>query len=186
MEQYATYSVKTPLQDRQAEAVVRTLLDVAEDVLNKQDYDSRASFMWAATCALNGTLSRGVVEDWSTHEIGHELTAFFGVDHAESLAIVLPGVWKHQFENKKGKLAQLARRVWHITGGDEDSQAKAAIEKTVQFFHSIQMPTRLSDYGIQESGIQKVVNRFRQRGTVMGEHQNIRAEEVGQILRLCL
>ncbi len=67
MEQYATYSVNTPLQDRQAEAVVRTLLDAAEDVLNKQDYESRATFMWSATCALNGTLSRGVAEDWSTH-----------------------------------------------------------------------------------------------------------------------
>lgn len=186
MEQYATYNVNTPLQDRQAEAVIRTLLDVAEDVLSRQDYESRATFMWAATCALNGTLSRGVAEDWSTHEIGHELTAFFGVDHAESLAIVLPGVWKHQFENKKGKLAQMARRVWHILGGDETSQAKTAIEKTVQFFHSIEMPTRLGDYGITEAGIQKVVERFQQRGTVMGEHQNIRAEHVGEILRLCL
>jgi NADP-dependent alcohol dehydrogenase len=186
MEQYATYSVNTPLQDRQAEAVVRTLLDVADDVLNKQDYDSRATFMWSATWALNGSLSRGVVEDWSTHGIGHELTAFFGVAHAESLAIVLPGVWKHQFENKKGKLAQLARRVWHITEGDETSQAQAAIEKTVQFFHSIGMPTQLSDFGISKADIQKVVERFRQRGTLMGEHNNIGAPQVEEILNLCL
>lgn len=186
MEQYATYNIHTPLQDRQAEAVVSTLLEVAEDVLNKQDYESRATFMWAATCALNGTLSRGVAEDWSTHEIGHELTAFFGVDHAESLAIVMPGVWRHQFENKKGKLAQLARRVWQILDGDEDSQASAAIEKTVQFFHSIDMPTRLADFGISEADVPKVVERFRLRKTVMGEHQNIRAEQVSEILRLCL
>ncbi len=186
MEQYATYSVNTPLQDRQAEAVVRTLIDVAPDVLNKKDYDSRANFMWAATHALNGIISCGVVEDWSTHMIGHELTAFFGVAHAESLAIVLPGMWQHQFENKKAKLAQLARRIWHVVDGSVDTQARAAIEKTVAFFHSVHMPTRLSDYHISKADIEKVVERFRQRGTTLGEHQNIQANQVREILTLCL
>lgn len=186
MEQYATYSVSSPLQDRQAEAVVRTLIDAAGDVLGGQDYDSRASFMWAATCALNGVLSCGVVQDWTTHGIGHELTAFFGVAHAESLAIVMPALWQHQFEQKKGKLAQLARRVWHVIQGDEDSQARAAIEKTVEYFHSVEMPTRLSDYDITEADIQKVVERFGQRGDVLGEHKNIKAPQVEEILKLCL
>lgn len=186
MEQYATYSINTPLQDRQAEAVVRTLIDVAPDVLNKKDYDSRANFMWAATHALNGIISCGVVEDWSTHMIGHELTAFFGVAHAESLAIVLPGMWQHQFANKKAKLAQLARRIWHVVDGNVDTQARAAIEKTVGFFHSVNMPTCLSHYNITKADIEKVVERFRQRGTTLGEHQAIRADQIRKILTLCL
>ncbi len=186
MEQYATYSINTPLQDRQAEAVVRTLIDVAPDVLTKKDYDSRANFMWAATHALNGIISCGVVEDWSTHMIGHELTAFFGVAHAESLAIVLPGMWQHQFANKKAKLAQLARRIWHVVDGNADTQARAAIEKTVAFFHSVNMPTCLSHYNITKADIEKVVERFRQRGTTLGEHQAIRADQIREILTLCL
>lgn len=186
MEQYATYSINTPLQDRQAEAVVRTLIDVAPDVLSKKDYDSRANFMWAATHALNGIISCGVVEDWSTHMIGHELTAFFGVAHAESLAIVLPGMWQHQFANKKDKLAQLARRIWHVVDGNVDTQARAAIEKTAAFFHSVNMPTRLSDYNISKTDIEKVIERFRQRGTTLGEHQAIRADQIREILTLCL
>ncbi|HML76706.1 MAG TPA: iron-containing alcohol dehydrogenase [Anaerohalosphaeraceae bacterium] len=186
MEQYATYSINTPLQDRQAEAVVRTLIDVAPDVLTKKDYDSRANFMWAATHALNGIISCGVVEDWSTHMIGHELTAFFGVAHAESLAIVLPGMWQHQFANKKAKLAQLARRIWHVVDGNVDTQARAAIEKTAAFFHSVNMPTCLSHYNITKADIEKVVERFRQRGTTLGEHQAIRADQIREILTLCL
>lgn len=186
MEQYATCSVNTPLQDQQAEAVVRTLLDVAQDVLTKQDYDSRASFMWAAASALNGVINCGVIQDWTTHTIGHELTAFFGVAHAESLAIVMPAVWKHQFENKKGKLAQLAGRIWDVTYGDEDAQATAAIENTIEYFHSVEMPTTLSDYNITEADIQKVVDRFEKRGTVAGEHKNIKAPQVEEILKLCL
>jgi len=186
LEQYATYSVNTPLQDRQAEAVLRTLIDIAPDVIQKQDYDSRASFMWAAACALNGSLCCGVVEDWTTHSIGHELTAFFGLDHAESLAVVMPALWQHQFENKKDKLAQLARRVWHITSGDRDFQARTALEKSVEFFHSIDMPTRLGDYKITQADTQKIVDRFAKRGTIMGERQNISAPQVEEILKLCL
>lgn len=184
MEQYATYSVNSPLQDRQAEAVVRTLIDITPDLMSKQGYDSRASFMWTATQALNGLLACGVMQDWSTHAIGHELTAFFGLDHAETLAIVLPGVWQHEFDRKKGKLAQLARRVWHVVDGNEDTQAQAAIEKTVEFFHSVGMPTRLSDYKIAQADVQKVVERFRQRGDQLGEHKNIGADEIRRILEL--
>lgn len=186
MEQYATYDVGSRLQDRQAEAIIRTLIEVAPDVLGKRDYASRADFMWAATNALNGWINCGVVQDWSTHMIGHEITAFFGLAHAETLAIVMPGVWKHQFENKKGKLAQLARRVWHITDGDETTLANAAIEETEAFFHSLDMPTKLGDYGISQADTAKVVDRFAERKTTVGEHQNIQAEQVAQILQLCL
>lgn len=184
MEQYATYPADTPLQDRQAEAIVRTLLDVAVETLDKPtDYASRATFMWAATNALNGLISCGVVEDWSTHMIGHELTAFFGLDHAETLAVVLPAVWRHQFAKKKHKLAQLARRVWHALDGDIDAQARTAIDKTVAFFHSIEMPTRLSAYGIRADQLAPVVQRFRQRGSKLGEHQDIDASAIERILR---
>ena len=187
MEQYATFDVDSPLQDRQAEAVVRTLIEIASDVLNNtDDYNSRANFMWAATHALNGILNCGVVQDWTTHSVGHELTAFFGLDHAETLAIVMPALWQHQFDYKKGKLAQLARRVWHETKGDTDSQARAAIAHTVAFFHSVGMPTRLVDYGIFEKDIEKVVERFRKRGDILGEHKNIAADQISEILRLCL
>jgi NADP-dependent alcohol dehydrogenase len=187
MEQYATFEVNSPLQDRQAEAIVRTLIEIAPDVMGKtNDYDSRANFMWAATHALNGILSCGIVQDWTTHSIGHELTAFFGLDHAETLAIVMPGLWQHQFDYKKAKLAQLARRVWHAVEGDINAQARAAIDHTTAFFHSIKMPTRLSDYKLGEKDVQKVVERFRHRGTTLGEHQNITAEQIGEILRLCL
>ena len=184
MEQYATHDVGSALQDRQAESIVRTLIEVAPDVLDKQDYASRADFMWAAANALNGWINCGVVQDWATHMIGHEITAFCGLAHAETLAIVLPAIWKHQFENKKGKLAQLARRVWHATDGDEDKQAAAAIEKTEAFFHSLEMPTTLDDYGIGEAEIEKITNRFAERKACFGENQNIGPEQVGEILRL--
>jgi NADP-dependent alcohol dehydrogenase len=187
MEQYATYNVGSPLQDRQAEAIVQTLIELAGRVLaDEPDYETRASFMWCTTMALNGLINCGVVQDWSTHMIGHELTAFFGIDHAESLAIILPAVWQHQKENKKAKLAQLAERVWGVREGDIDGKADAAIEKTIEFFHSVNMPTRLGDYGITGEQARKVANRFAARDKVVGEHKNITAQQVWEILNLRL
>lgn len=183
MEQYATVDSKAPLQDRQAEAIAKTLVTEAQAILAEPpDYEARATFMWCTTQALNGWINCGVVQDWSTHMIGHELTAFFGVDHAESLAVVLPGVWTHQFAKKRAKLAQLARRIWHHTQGDEDTQARAAIERTEAFFHAVGMPTRLTDYGIDRDGIQRIVQRFAERDTRLGEHQDIGPAEIEKIL----
>ncbi|MBI9018806.1 MAG: iron-containing alcohol dehydrogenase [Phycisphaerae bacterium] len=163
MEQYATHDVNTPLQDRQAEAIIKTLIEQADNIMiKKEDYDSRANFLWCATQALNGLIGLGTVGDWLTHGIGHEMTAFFGLAHAETLAVIMPGVWTHFFQEKKGKLAQLARRTWHATG-DIDTQAQAAIDNTVKFFHSISMPTRLSDYNLSQDAIDTIVNRFQER-----------------------
>ena len=187
VEQYITYDIETPLQDRQAEAVINTLVELADRILaQNKDYNALASYMWCTTQALNGNLACGTVGDWSTHMIGHELTAFYGLAHAESLAVVLPGVWKHQFDNKKGKLAILGKRVWGITGHDDDTTAEMAIEKTVEFFNSLDMPTKLSAYNVAKDGIEKITSRFEQRQTVLGEHQNITHKEIGEILTLAL
>jgi len=183
MEQYATKDVNTPLQDRQAEAIVKTLVEIADEIMTgKADYETRANFMWCATQALNGLIACGAVQDWSTHMIGHELTAFFGLDHAESLAVVMASLWEIQKDSKKQKLAQLAERVFGVTEGSVDQKADAAIERTVEFFHSVSMPTRFRDFNITADDVKKVVSRFEERGTVLGENKDINAERIQKIL----
>lgn len=185
-EQYLTYSVNAPLQDRQAEAILLTLIEEAPKVkANPQDYDVRANLMWCATQALNGMIGCGVPQDWATHTIGHELTAFFGLDHGQTLAIVLPAVLKHQRARKTGKLIQYAQRVWGIQGLSDEETVDAAIAKTEEFFRSVGNPTRLSDYGIKLADCRPIVERFKERGWTFGEHKAIGAQEVGEILALC-
>lgn len=187
MEQYATYNMSTPLQDRQAMAIIETIVEIAPRVLSdRMDYEARASFMWCTTQALNGLVSCGVVADWATHMIGHELTAFFGIDHGQSLAIVLPGVWKHQIFNKAERLSRYGRIVWGLSGTERLETARTAIKKTDDFFRSLGVKTRLGDYSIGEDGIEMVVKRFNERGTALGELGNIKGKEVGEILRLRL
>jgi NADP-dependent alcohol dehydrogenase len=180
VEQYMTYPAAAPLQDRLAESVLQTLIEVGPRTLSApRDYQARASLLWSATLALNTLIGCGVPQDWATHMIGHELTAFYGLDHAETLAIVISGVWTRQLSRKREKLIQYGRRIWNV------DTAEMAIAKTEEFFHSIKMPTRLSDYGIAaDEAADKVRARFIERGTTLGEHNDITPDAVAEILRL--
>lgn len=163
-EQYLTYTVNAPVQDRFAEAIMITLIEEGPKVYaNPADYEAMSNLMWSATMALNGIISCGVPGDWSVHSIGHELTAFHGIDHARTLAIVLPGIWKTLKEEKKEKLVQYGERVWGIKSGTDEERADAAIEKTEKFFRSLGIGTRLSDYGVKQDTIDRIVKRFEER-----------------------
>ncbi|AGY60147.1 iron-containing alcohol dehydrogenase [Gloeobacter kilaueensis] len=188
VEQYLTYPVNAPLQDRMAEAILLTLIEEGPKTLAQpEDYDARANLMWCATLALNGLIGAGVPQDWTTHAIGHELTALHGIDHGRTLAIVLPAVLQHQRKRKRAKLLQYAERIWGLRAGDEESRIDGAIEKTRAFFESVGVPTRLADYSVSAETIPVVVERLAGRGPVaLGEHQDIDAAAVGRILALSL
>ncbi|AIS58943.1 iron-containing alcohol dehydrogenase [Listeria ivanovii] len=166
MEQYMTYPVGALLQDRYAESLLQTLIEIGPDVIdeNNHDYNTRATFMWSATNALNGTLSRGVPQDWASHGLGHEITALYGIDHARTLAIVLPSLLNVRRNEKREKLVQYAERVWGITNGDEDAKIDAAIAKTREFFESLGAGTRFNDYGLGEEVVEQLVNQLERHG----------------------
>jgi NADP-dependent alcohol dehydrogenase len=187
MEQYMNYYVNAPLQDRQAEAIISTLLEEAPRVLDQpRDYEVRANLMWCATQALNGLIVCGQPSDWSTHMIGHELTAFYGLDHAQSLAIVLPSMWRCRKKYKEDKLLQYARRIFNIETECPDEAIDEAINKTEEFFNSLNVPTRLADYGIDaKEAAEKIRDRFNARGVAFGERADITGDVAYDILLGC-
>jgi NADP-dependent alcohol dehydrogenase len=188
MEQYLTYPANAPVQDRFAESVLKTLVEEGPKVLaDRTNYEAAANFMWAATMALNGLIGVGVPQDWATHMIGHELTAFHGIDHGQTLCIVLPGIMKIKRENKKEKMLQYGERVWQITEGTDDERVDAIIEKTVNFFESVGIKTKLSDYGIGKEIIPKIADRFVKRGIkAIGERGDLTVEDIKRILEIQL
>lgn len=187
MEIYASYDVNSPLQDAWALGLIKTLIQEAPKVLkNNKDYEAKANIFWCATCALNHWLSTGVVQDWSTHRIGHELTALYGLDHGQTLAIVLPRLWQARKDAKAPKLAKLAREVYGCKETDDSKAADCAIKKTEEFFNSIGMKTKLSDYNVNANeAAQRVSDRFKQRGTKLGEDLKVTPEMVAQVLANC-
>ena len=184
-EQYLTYPQGTLVQDRQAEALLRVLIEEGPKALtDPMNYEVRANLVWAATKGLDRWLGQGCVQDWATHGIGHEITAFTGADHAQTLALVMPALWKHQIENKREKLLQYAAQVWGIQGENEDAVIDEAIAKTVEFFKSVGMNASRSAYGVTDEVIDKIVAVFNARGTKLGERANIGGKEAGEILRM--
>ena len=185
IEQYMTYPNNAPLQDRFAESILKTLIEEGPKVYeNPADYHAMANLMWCSTLALNGLISRGVPEDWIIHMIGHELTAFHGIDHARTLAIVLPGVWSVFRAEKKEKLLQYAERIWDIRKGSDEEKIDEAIKLTVNFFESLGIQTKLVSYGVKENTIDKIIERFRNRGwTAIGDREMGTPEKVREILK---
>ncbi|MBD2346944.1 iron-containing alcohol dehydrogenase [Anabaena subtropica] len=186
MEQYLTYPVNAPLQDRWAESILKTLIEEGPKTLaNPTDYDARANLVWSATLALNGLIGAGVPQDWATHMIGHELTALHGLDHAQTLAIVLPSTLSIRRDRKWQKLLQYAERVWNIVDGSEEERINEAIAKTRNFFESVGVRTRLSDYGVGLETIPLVVENLQKHGlAILGEQQDVDSQVVEKILTL--
>lgn len=187
MEQYLTYPTGAMLQDRFAESILQTIIEVAPKIMkNPADYNTAANFMWSCTMALNGLIQKGVPTDWATHMMGHELTALFGIDHARTLAIILPSHYTYNFENKKEKLAQYAERVWNVTDGTLEEKAKAGIEKTKTFFNSLGIKTSLSEYTDDYKGTAEIISkRFTERGWKgLGERQNVTPNDVEKIVEM--
>lgn len=186
LEQYLTYPHEGFLQDRIAESILQTLIQVGPEVAeNPSDYALASNFMWSCTMALNGLIQKGVPSDWATHMIGHELTALYGIDHARTLAVVGPNLYRVMFETKKGKLAQYGKRIFNLTGTD-DEIANEAINKTVAFFHTMGMDTKLSDYTKEyDNTADFIVDRFKERGWLgLGEKQLVTLEKVKAIVEL--
>lgn len=188
LEQYLTYPVGAAVQDRFAEGLLLTLLENGPAVLREpNNYGVRANLMWTATLALNDLLSRGVPGDWSTHRIGHELTGLYGLDHAATLAIVLPALLKVKREQKREKLLQYGARVFGITEGSDDARIDATIEKTRDFFEAMGVKTRLADYGLDARVIPEVAGKLREHWSVpLGEHRDVTPEVAAKVLELAL
>lgn len=185
LEQYMTYPIEANLQDRFAESILQSIIEVAPRILkDPSDYKAAANFMWSCTMALNGLIQKGVPTDWAIHMMGHELTALYGIDHARTLAILAGSHYTYNFETKKAKLAQYAERVWNVAEGTIDEKAKVGIQKTVEFFHSIGIQTKLSEYTSEyERTGKEVARRLAERGmTGLGEHGKLTPEDAERIV----
>lgn len=185
-EQYLTYPADAKVQDRLAEGLLLTLIEDGPRALSEpENYAVRANLMWTATLALNGLIGAGVPNDWATHMLGHELTALHGLDHAQTLAVVLPAMLQVRRSEKREKLLQYADRIWGLRDGDAETRIDQAIARTRQFFEALQVPTRLSGYGIGKDAIPALLTQLERHGmTALGEHQSLTLAGSRQVYEL--
>ena len=185
MEQYLTFPNQSLLIDRWAEGILQVLVEIAPKIKeNKKDYDLMSNFMLSATMGLNGFIAMGVEQDWSTHMIGHELTALHGITHGQSLAIVFPATMRRLKEQKEGKILQYGERIWKITTGTNEEKVMEIIQKTEDFFRSLGLVTKLHEVGITDTTIMEVERRFDARNVAFGECHNVTGKVAREILEL--
>ncbi|CAD7816671.1 Alcohol dehydrogenase YqhD [Chryseobacterium aquaeductus] len=187
LEQYMTAPSSADLQERIAESILISLQETAPKVMTENfDYDAAGNFMWCCTMALNGLIQKGVITDWAVHAMGHELTAYYGIDHARTLAVIAPSHYRYNFDTKKEKLAQYAERVWKITDGNTEEKAEAAIRKMEEFFHSLEIQTKLSDYTEDyQKTAERVEKAFTERNWLgLGEHKNLTPQDAYKIVEM--
>lgn len=182
-EQYMTTPGQNRVLDRWAEGVISTAMEIAPLILKDQhNYDLMCDYMFSATMALNNFIRMGITQDWSTHQIGHELTALCGVTHGESLAIVYPGTLEVLREQKKAKILQFGSRVLGINEGSDEERIDEVIHRIESFFSSLGLATHLSEKAIGMDVIDEIASRFNQRGVHFGEAKNVTGDVARAIL----
>ena len=170
LEQYLTFPGQSGVMDRLAEGILLNLLDIAPSLVKGNDnYDVACEYMLSATFGLNFMLSMGVEQDWMTHRIGHEITALTGATHGASLMLVLPAVMEVFAEDKRGKILQMGRRVFGLTGMSDEETVEATIQAVVDFIHSLGLAASMKEGGISTEVAEEIATRFEQRGTILGE-----------------
>ncbi|WP_024955891.1 iron-containing alcohol dehydrogenase [Sulfurospirillum arcachonense] len=177
-EQYITYPNSSLVHDGYAETLLKGLVSLADSWDNRNNPIWQENLMWIANQALNGLIGTGVPQDWATHMIGHELTAFYGIDHARSLAVVQPQLLRIMQDEKQEKLSQMGTNVFGIKDDNE-----AVIKKIENIYESIGVSTNLNDHNIDDQVISNITNALKSHGMVkMGEKGSITLEAVSQIL----
>lgn len=183
LEQYLTKAGESRVMDRWAEGLLHTIVEIAPLIKESHtDYQLMADFMMSATMALNGFIAMGVTEDWSTHMIGHELTALCGLTHGHTLAIVMPGTMYVLRQQKKVKLLQFGERIFGVVSGTDEMRIDETIRKTEAFFRSLGLTTRLSEENIGIEVIDEIERRFNERNVHYGEDGLVTGSVAREIL----
>jgi NADP-dependent alcohol dehydrogenase len=184
LEQYLTQPANLPIQYGFSETLLTVLFEAGPKLIDEPTDEVRDTVMWAANQALNGLIGAGAQQDWSTHMIGHSLTALYGIDHARTLSLVMSHLLRDQLEFKLAMLARFGRNVWKLQGSDDRAVATEAIALTEQFFSRMGCPVRLSELPNTAFDVEHIIDHLEKAHQLpLGERQNLNAEDVRRILK---
>lgn len=189
MERYFTVCPPTPLTDRISESILKSVVEAGRRVIeNPNDYDGRATLMWASSLSHNGLTGCGRENALAVHQLEHAVSGEFDkVAHGAGLAVLFPAWADYVVSHNVQRFSRFAREVFNINGQDSLSTAKAGIEAMREFFCFLEMPTKLSDFGISESSVDKLSDLCTNGKTrTIKSYVNLGFNEVKEIFLSCL
>nr|WP_058002633.1 iron-containing alcohol dehydrogenase [Heyndrickxia oleronia] len=187
-EHYFHLTENTLMQDRMCESLLLTVMETAPKLINDlENYEYRSTILYNGTMALNGMLSMGFRGDWATHNIEHAVSAVYDIPHGGGLAILFPNWMKHNLKVKPSRFKQLAVRVFGVDpeGKTDEEIGLEGIEKLREFWNSIGAPSRLADYGIDDSKLDIMADKAMANGE-FGNFKKLNRDDVLEIYRLSL
>ncbi len=190
-ERYFSNTPNVGLTDRLAEALMRTIVEAAPKALaDTEDYNSRADLMWAGMLAHNNLCGVGRVQDWASHQIEHELSAFYDCAHGAGLAVVMPAWMEYVMDHDVMRFARFAVNVFgcEMDYSNPKTTAKAGIARLREFFTSLDMPITFAKIGACKDDIPAMVAHRSKKpnGFPFGNFVRIGPTEMEEILRLCI
>ncbi|MBB3458700.1 NADP-dependent alcohol dehydrogenase [Rhizobium sp. BK313] len=184
LEQYLTQPANLPVQYGFSETLLSALFEAGPRLIDHPTDDARDTVMWAANQALNGLIGAGVTQDWSTHMIGHAITALYGIDHARSLSLVMPHLLRDRLDSKLAMLSRFGQRVYGLHGDDDRAIALQAIDLLERFFSQMGCPVRMRELPGTRFNVEDIINHLEKAHQLpLGEKRDIAAEDVRRILR---
>ena len=182
MERYFTNTPHTGVADAVGEGVMRTIIEVTPRVLaTPDDYDARAALMWCGTLAHNGICGTGNEEDWASHGLEHELSAFYGVTHGAGLAVMFPAWLTYMAEHNPHKLVKWARNVWNADSPQE------GIARLKTWLRGIGMPTTIAELGIKDFDLETINEHVHvTKGDVFGAYLPLDRERTRKIYEIAM
>ncbi len=188
-ERYFTNTEHVDVTDRLCEGLMQTILTAApQAIAHPEDYDARAELMWAGTLAHNDTCGVGRVQDWASHQIEHELSAFFDCAHGAGLAVVTPAWMRYVMPHNYMRFAQFAVRVMgcQMDFACPENTAREGVDRLESWLRSIGMPTTLAEIGADPAMIHEMAAHRAQKpnGFPFGQFVKIYPEDMEAILRL--
>ncbi len=188
MERYFVNTACCDLTDRMIEGAIQTVLEFTPLALkNPQDYDIRAELMWTGCMAHNTILDTGRGGDWASHQIEHQLSAYYDIAHGAGLAIVFPAWMKFVRRTNPKKLVQFGQRVFKITDMNDDDTITLMIERLEEFYKAIGLPVRLSDAEIGSENFAAMAEKaVEAKKNKLGSYVRLSNDDVAEIYRLAL
>ena len=160
MERYFTVFEPTDLTDRISESIIKAVKDAGTVAIEKpDDYEARATIMWGSSLSHNGLTNCGRNLHLPVHQLEHALSGEYDhIAHGAGLAVLYPVWCRYVYRENTARFAQFARRVWDVVEADDEKAALMGIEAMEEYFKSIGMPSKLSEFGITEDCIDRLAD----------------------------
>lgn len=158
IERYFTLCEPTPLTDKIAEGILKSIIESAPIAINEPDnYDARATLMWASSLAHNDLTGCGRQNALAVHQLEHALSGeYHEIAHGAGLSVLFPAWAKYVYKYDIPRFAQFARNVWGITESDDEKATIDGINAMENFFAGIGMPTKLREFDIPRESIDRL------------------------------